>query len=176
MRFVYALVAWAIVGIAALAVVGYSGAYPVGADVPHWPATMHLIEWVRDRSVDRRTADLAIPSLRDPAMIKLGAQTYAEHCSECHLAPGLASTPLHEHLYPRPPALPTFHPSPGYSFWAIKHGFKMTAMPAWGSELDDHTIWSLVAFLQQQPGMGAAEYRALSVPAPAATAPAGGAR
>jgi hypothetical protein len=35
------------------------------------------------------------------------------------------------------------------AFWTIKHGIKMSAMPAWGKTLDDVTIWNLVAFLRQ---------------------------
>ncbi len=162
MRFIYALVVWIVVAVIAVVAFVYSGSYAVGADVPHWPATVHVLELVRDRAVARRTAGLKIPNLDDPAMVALGAQTYAQHCAECHLAPGLAPTALHSDLYPQPPALPTFHPQPAYSYWAIKHGFKLTAMPAWGKTLDQHTIWSLVAYLQQQPGMSPAAYRALT--------------
>lgn len=160
--FVYALIFWGVIGIVGLFAFGYSGSYAVGADVPHRPATLKALAWLRDRAVDRRTAGLKVPPLNDPAMIRLGAQTYARNCAECHLSPALKSTALHDYLYPQPPALPTFHPSPAYSFWVIKHGFKMTAMPAWGKTLDDHTIWSLIAYLQQQPGMTSAEYRTLS--------------
>lgn len=172
MRFLQALVVWIVIAVIAGFAIAYSGVYAIGADVPHWPVTRQFIAWMRDRAVDRRTAGLKIPPLDDPAMIRLGAQAYARNCAACHLAPGVTATALHDDLYPQPPALPTFHPAPAYSFWAIKHGFKMTAMPAWGKTLDDHTIWSLVAYLQKQPGMSVAEYRALggAVPAAAATA------
>jgi len=48
----------------------------------------------------------------------------------------------------------------------IKHGIKMSAMPAWGFSHDDATIWSMVAFLQKMPGMTPAEYRAIVAKAP----------
>ncbi len=35
----------------------------------------------------------------------------------------------------------------------IKHGIKMSAMPAWGTRHDDATTWSMVAFLQKLPRM-----------------------
>ena len=48
----------------------------------------------------------------------------------------------------------------------IKHGIKMSAMPAWGSSHDDATIWSMVAFLQKLPAMSAAEYTDIVARAP----------
>ncbi len=163
-RFVYALIVWIIIGVVAGIAFAVSGIYPVGADVHHWPITVHLISYVRDRAVDHRTADMTVPPLDNPAMIKAGARKYAKHCAQCHLAPGSKVTPLHLGLYPRPPVLRSFHPQVRYSFWAIKHGFKMTGMPAWGKTLDDKAIWSLVAFLEKQPDMTGQQYRALVEP------------
>jgi hypothetical protein len=48
----------------------------------------------------------------------------------------------------------------------IKHGIKMSAMPAWGASHDDATIWSMVAFLQKLPGMSAQEYKDIVARAP----------
>jgi hypothetical protein len=48
---------------------------------------------------------------------------------------------------------------PKEAFWAIKHGIKMSAMPAWGVSHDDATIWSMVAFLQKLPDMSPAQYK-----------------
>ncbi|MHB8721984.1 MAG: c-type cytochrome [Steroidobacteraceae bacterium] len=39
------------------------------------------------------------------------------------------------------------------AFWIIKHGIKMSAMPAWGKSLDDAAIWDIVAFVRQLPQM-----------------------
>jgi hypothetical protein len=55
---------------------------------------------------------------------------------------------------------------PRQAFWVIKHGIKMSAMPAWGSSHDDATIWSMVAFLRKLPGLTPAEYRAIVAKAP----------
>jgi hypothetical protein len=95
----------------------------------------------------------------------------------------MTSSELREGLYPRPPNLTRFAPDPAESFWIIKHGLKLTAMPAWGKSHDDQKIWAMVAFLQKQPKMSASEYRALTAnaagmedmekeqtPAPAGTA------
>ncbi|HEX7369179.1 MAG TPA: cytochrome c [Rhodanobacteraceae bacterium] len=162
MRFIGALVFWIIVAIIAFCVFAYSGVYQVGADVPHWNVTRHAIGLVREHAIDRRVANIQVPSLDDPAMLKLGAEHYSKMCVGCHLAPGVEHSDLREGLYPRPPNLTRFAPRPAEAFWIIKHGLKMTGMPAWGDSHDDHTIWAIVAYLQKQPKMSAAEFKALT--------------
>src|SRR3546814_12823457 len=39
----------------------------------------------------------------------------------------------------------------------MKHGIKLTAMPAWGKSHDDRLIWDMVAFLQQLPALSSAQ-------------------
>lgn len=162
MRFIYALVFWIVVAIIAFFAFALSGVYQVGADVPHWSLTRHAIGMVRGRAVDRRIADIKVPPLDDPALVKQGAQHYAEMCTGCHLAPGMGSSELRDGLYPKPPNLTRFAPDPAEAFWIIKHGLKMTAMPAWGLTHDDHKIWAMVAYLQKQPRMSAAEFHVLA--------------
>jgi mono/diheme cytochrome c family protein len=55
---------------------------------------------------------------------------------------------------------------PKVAFWAIKHGIKMSAMPAWGSTHDNATIWSMVAFLQKLPALNATQYNEIVAKAP----------
>jgi len=160
------------VGIALIAViigVGIfiaSGAYDIGADSPHWSATLGLINVLRERSVESRAEDIKVPSLDDPKLIQKGAGQYAAMCVECHLAPGKGKSELREGLYPEPPNLSKAEVEPDEAFWVIKHGIKMTAMPAWGTTHDDDTIWSMVAFLQKLPKMTPAEYKAMVAKAP----------
>lgn len=163
MRFVYALVAWIVIAVVAFFIFAFSGAYPVGADVPHWRVTRAAIGMVREHAVAHSIAGIKVPPLDDPALIKLGAEHYSEMCVQCHLAPGVDKSELRAGLYPKPPDLVRHAPEPPEAFWIIKHGFKMTAMPAWGKTHDDHEIWAMVAYLQKQPSMSAAEFRALTV-------------
>jgi len=148
MRFIYALVFWMIVAIIAYFVVAFTGTYQVGADVPHWGITRHAIDFLRDHTTERRAAEIKPPPLDDPALVKLGAEHYAEMCTGCHLAPGMGHSELRDGLYPQPPDLTRFAPDPAEAFWIIKHGLKMTAMPAWGATHDDHTIWAMVPSLK----------------------------
>ena len=143
----------------------WSGTYNIGADSPHWAVTSKLINVLRERSIDTRAAQVTVPNLNDPALVKLGAEHYQEMCTGCHLAPGLGDSELRDGLYPQPPNLTHFAPRPAEAFWIIKHGIKLTAMPAWGKTHDDQKIWAMVAFLQKQPRMGVDEYRALTADA-----------
>lgn len=160
-------VAWAVallvvVSLAALAV-AYSGGYNVAADEPHWSLTSRVMAMIRDRSIAVRAADLTVPNLADPTLIVLGAEHYAAMCTGCHLAPGAGDNEMRQGLYPKPPNLTERRGrSPAESFWIIRHGLKMSGMPAWGVTHDDESLWGLVAFLQQLPTLNAAGYAALT--------------
>jgi mono/diheme cytochrome c family protein len=143
----------------------YSGAFDIAADVPHSELTARLIEAVRDRSIAVRIKDIQAPALDDPHLIAEGAEHYAAMCADCHLAPGVDKTDIRDGLYPAPPNL-TRHiaASAAEMFWVVKHGIKMSAMPAWGRTHDDHNIWGIVAFLQKLPEITPEQYQALVKP------------
>lgn len=145
----------------ALAALIWFGGYNFAADVPHWGITERTIDVLRDRSVEARAASIKPPVLTDAALIEKGAGQYAEMCVSCHLAPGVAQTEMRQGLYPVPPDLTKEKIDAREAFWVIKHGIKMTAMPAWGKTHDDAIIWSMVAFLQSLPGMTQQQYEAM---------------
>jgi len=147
---------------AAAAIFAYSGAFDVAADVPHSALVAWMMEIVRDRSIAVRTKEIQAPALDDPKLITEGAEHYASMCVGCHLAPGIKDSEIRTGLYPQPPNL-TEHTNatPAEMFWVIKHGVKMTAMPAWGKTHDDQSIWSLVAFSQKLPELSPEQYEAL---------------
>lgn len=141
----------------------YSGSYEIGADVPHTPAVYAILETLRDRSVEKHAAGIQVPPLDDPKLIAEGAEHYAAMCTGCHLAPGLDDSEIRPGLYPQPPELYKQNgASPAEQFWVIKHGLKLTAMPAWGPTHDDQAIWGMVAFLQKLPGLSPQAYAALT--------------
>lgn len=142
----------------------WSGIYNVAADVPHWSVTGSILTLTRNRSIEVHSNDIKVPNLDDPQLISMGAGHYAEMCTGCHLAPGMDESELREGLYPKPPVLYRHGiKDPAYAFWVIKHGIKMTAMPAWGTSHDDHAIWSMVAFLKQLPTLSPAQYKVLTM-------------
>ena len=143
----------------------YFGAFNIAADVPHWSVTERALAVVRDRSVAVRASGLTIPNLADPELISIGAEHYSEMCVRCHLAPGVTDSELRQGLYPQPPSLRVrSRRSPAEKFWIIKHGVKMSAMPAWGATHDDDAIWGMVAFLQQLPALDEKGYATLTGP------------
>ena len=143
----------------------YSGVYDIGADNPHYAVTHWAMQTTMDRSVARHATEVSAPgNLNDPAVIRTGAEHYAEMCVECHLAPGQINSELREGLYPKPPELAysVTDMSPGEIFWIIKHGVKMSAMPAWGKSHTDANIWAIVAFTQKLPRMTPAQFKELT--------------
>jgi mono/diheme cytochrome c family protein len=156
----------AVIGVAALVL--YSGVYNVAADVPHTQTVYRLMDAVRERSIASHAKDVAVPGdLADATRIAAGAGLYAEMCSLCHLAPGMKRTEISRGLYPRAPELRRgTELKPAEEFWVVKHGIKMTAMPAWGLTHSDDLLWDLVAFLRKLTELTPDEYEALVRSAP----------
>lgn len=149
-----------------LGIFAYSGLYNVGADDHHWRLTYNALQTVRDRSIHVRSEDIKVPNLDDPQLILKGAGQYAAMCTGCHLTPGQENSELREGMYPQPPNLSKVRVDPKDAFWVIKHGIKMSAMPAWGGSHDDETIWSMVAFLQELPDLTPQQYKDIVAKAP----------
>ncbi len=163
----------AALGIAAGMIHG-GGLTNFAADEPHAELINGVIAFTRERFIAARSEDIEVPDLNDPAMLADGAAHYVPMCSGCHLGPGTQDTEVRRGLYPQPPNLaqPSGHAG-GHDhsdmqtaakrqFWIVKHGIKMTGMPAWGATHDDEAIWGLVAFLQKLPEMSPEEFAALS--------------
>ena len=167
-RLIATVIATVVVLILAIGAWILSGTYNMGADAPHWPVTYVVMETLRERSIDAHAARerQTVPNLDDPQLILKGAGQYAAMCTGCHLAPGMKESEIRPGLYPQPPNLSQQRVDPKEAFWIIKHGIKMSAMPAWGLSHDDATIWSMVAFLQKLPGMTPEQYKQIVAQAP----------
>jgi mono/diheme cytochrome c family protein len=140
-----------------------SGIYDIGADDHHTKPVTAMIETLRERSISARADSIEVPGLEDPAKIAAGASRYSTLCVGCHLAPGVAKSALRPGLYPHAPNLAQGDLRDARTvFWTIKHGIKMSAMPAWGKSLDDATIWEIVAFARQMPAMSPETYQQLA--------------
>jgi mono/diheme cytochrome c family protein len=163
-----AKVGLAVVGILAVlasagAVFIGSGVYNIGADDHHTKVVLALIEQLRDRSIELRARTIDVPQLEGPKRIAAGAEHYAALCVGCHLAPGVTKSDIRPGLYPHPPSLAQEDPRDARrAFWTIKHGIKMSAMPAWGKSLDDAEIWDIVSFVRKMSAMSPETYQQLS--------------
>ena len=140
-----------------------SGIYNIGADDHNTRIALALIRQLRDRSIGVRASAIEVPDLGDAGRIAAGARQYAALCVGCHLAPGVTNSDLRPGLYPHPPNLSQEDPGDARrEFWVVKHGIKMSAMPAWGKTLNDATIWDVVAFVRKMPLMSPEAYQQLS--------------
>lgn len=141
----------------------YCGAFNVAADEPHSRWFLWLVENVRERSVAIRAKELSVPDLEDADLISSGGADYNEMCTGCHLKPGMSNSELRQAMYPLPPDLTRRRPrDPEETFWIIKHGIKMSGMPAWGATHDDRRMWAMVAFLRQLPRLTPEQYQILT--------------
>jgi mono/diheme cytochrome c family protein len=152
-----------VIAIGTVAVALYAGLFDVAADVPHSKPVYAVLELIRERSIIARARDIRAPDdLADARRVASGAGLYKEMCSGCHLAPGMKPTAMSQGLYPKAPSLITKHDhtTAARQFWVIKHGIKMTAMPAWGVTHSDEMIWDMVAFIRRLPSLSAEDYKA----------------
>jgi mono/diheme cytochrome c family protein len=164
----WGLVIGALVLLCAVAVAIYGGLYNIAADVPHSQPVYWLLDTIRQRSVVARAGDIVVPNdLDNTNRISKGAGEYAEMCSGCHLAPGMKRTEISQGLYPRAPELRRGSDlTPADQFWIVKHGVKMTGMPAWGITHDDELLWDVVAFVRKLPKLTPEQYETLVKNAP----------
>ena len=139
------------------------GAFDVAADRPDGALTRHFMAFARERSIDAHAEGIEVPKLDTPERIAEGAEHYSAMCIGCHLAPGMAENEMRPGLNPKPPLLAS-RPAedPAEQFWIVKHGIKMTGMPAWGPTHSDEEIWNIVAFLQKLPKLTSPQYRVLT--------------
>jgi mono/diheme cytochrome c family protein len=162
------LASFIIVLIAVAAAFIYSGFYNIGADAPHTKLVFGALDELREKSIARHAGSVSVPSdLSDAKRISAGAALYDEMCTGCHLGPGTERTELSQGLYPSAPELARGDDlSPAQQFWVIKHGVKLTAMPAWGKTHSDDLIWDMVAFVRAMPKMSPQQYQATVASAP----------
>jgi mono/diheme cytochrome c family protein len=153
---------------AVAAAVVYAGVYNIGADVRHTKVVYWIITQLRDRSIAVRAEGLRPPAdLMSQARITAGAGLYASNCTGCHLAPDMDGTAISQGLYPTPPQFAgKLDHSAKQEFWMIKHGVKLTAMPAWGRTHSDDQMWDMVAFVRTLPSLSPDQYQAIVKTAP----------
>jgi len=150
----------AIMAVGAL-VTAYSGCVDVAATSSPSGLTRWFLATTRQHSVASRASDLEVPKLDSAKRVAEGAEHYNEMCVGCHGAPGVSRSEVGQGLEPRAPSLsegPLDDGAAKQTFWIVKHGIKMTGMPAFGATHDDDRIWDIVAFVRKLHGMSAAEY------------------
>ncbi|ANF26937.1 c-type cytochrome [Stutzerimonas stutzeri] len=153
----------ALLGLLLALFVAYTGAYNIAASQDHSPFVRWLFSTTMQNSVAARADELDAPTEFSEAQIAAGAEHYKAMCQHCHAGPGVERAEWAQGLLPQPPHLveEAAHWQPNEVFWLVKHGVRMSAMPAFGETHKDAELWDVAAFVKQLPGMTASEYAAL---------------
>ncbi|MYN06859.1 c-type cytochrome [Massilia sp. FT127W] len=153
-------------GLAALGALGAyvvveGGWYDVAANRQHLQPVHTVLEQAMHASVRRHARDIAAPPLDEPALIRRGAAMYRSHCVACHGGPGVAQEKFGQSMQPVPGPLvdAARRWRPAEMYWIIRHGIKMSGMPAWEYHMEEQDLWGTVAFLAELPRMTQAGYR-----------------
>ena len=151
-----------LIGVSAILVV-WSGFYDVAASAGHWPITRDILNYAMVRSVKFHARELKTPNLDKDELIMRGAAYYETGCAPCHGAPGKPNSPIERAATPPPPDLRSIAEqfTPSELHWIIKHGIKMTAMPAWPTQERNDEVWAVVAFLERLPRIDPKAYTQL---------------
>ena len=153
-------------GLAALTITGavlfvYSGVYNVAATEQHTAPVYWMLETAMRQSVFRRAENIKVPPLTAQATIERGMRLYHANCASCHGAPGIAPDAFALGMMPVPAnlALTAREWKPAAVYWAVRHGVKMSGMPAWEFRLPDSDLWAMVAFVAIMPTLSPDAYR-----------------
>ena len=143
--------------------VAYTGSYNIAASQDHSPFVRWLFSTTMSNSVAARADELEVPEEFSEAQVEAGAEHYKAMCEHCHAGPGVKRAEWATGLLPQPPHLveEAAHWQPNEVFWLVKHGVRMSAMPAFGETHEDAELWDIAAFVKRLPGMTSSEYAAL---------------
>ncbi len=161
------------VALAAAATLFYAGVYDISATDQHLAPTYWLLDTGMKRSVRQRAAAITVPDLAQPGQVQRGVALYAQHCVQCHGAPGVAPEPFALGMTPTPANLAhTAREWPAAEiFWVVKEGIKMTGMPAWRYRMSEEDLWAVVAFVRELPKLSPEQYRSVKLTRQSASEP-----
>jgi cytochrome c553 len=143
-----------------------SGIIPITASSGHFAITHWFLNFTKERSVATHSLLLDLPPLDEPALVLKGAGHFHGGCRPCHGAPDLPELPVvPQAMLPPPPDLSrrAADYEPRELFYIVKHGIKLTGMPAWPTQTRDDEVAAVVAFLRVLPGLDAAAYGKLAL-------------
>ena len=152
----------------------FSGFYDVAADSEHINPVQWVLRTTQSRSVHRRAEEVRPPgwlAKPDPAVLRNGLVHYHAMCVTCHGAPGVRISSVGQGLNPAPPELSGHQDDAGETFWIVKHGIKMTGMPAFGVTHSDEELWAIVALVQKMPDLTPVDYQKMAAEAGVTAAP-----
>lgn len=133
--------------------IAWLGVYDVAASSGHSTLVGWFLHFTMRHSVAAHATRETPPQLDDRRRIISGAEHFLTECTPCHGSPETPPARIVLSMTPPPPPLYGAKSdfTPDELHWIVKHGIKMTAMPAWLAPQRDDEIWAMVAFLNQLP-------------------------
>lgn len=140
----------------------YSGGYNIAATEEHSSFVRWAFGTTFRNSVQNGGETVTAPEELTAAMAAAGAEPYKQMCQHCHAGPGADREAWAGGMRPIPPHLTEAAAEwqAEEVFWLVKHGAKMTGMPAFGPSHSDEDIWNIAAFVKQLPAMTPEDYAA----------------
>ena len=155
-----------LVGLALIGAIGawafmMSGFYNISSTSQHLPLVYRFLEKGMHQSVRFHARGIEAPDLDDAQMVQRGARLYHAACVQCHGAPGIAPQGIGMGMQPVPGPLVDSDEKwrARELYWIVRHGIKMSGMPAWEYRMSEEQLWETVAFMQKLPMMNPADYR-----------------
>ncbi len=141
-----------------------SGIYNISATSQHLQFVYSFLEKGMHQSVRFHARGIDTPPLDDTQMIRRGAQLYRDACVQCHGAPGVAPEGIGMSMQPVPGPLTDADEKwqPNELYWIVRHGIKMSGMPAWEYRMSEEELWDTVAFMRRLPHLTPADYAAIA--------------
>ena len=151
--FVLGILATIIAGLL-IAFVGVTQGLLIPANADAQPS--HMERWAAARSLEA-TIKREMPAQPNPvaasdANVASGLKLYMADCAACHGVPGSRPSTIAIGLYQHAPqfARHGVEDDPeSVTFWKVKHGIRLTGMPAFTRTFSDRQIWTLALFLKQ---------------------------
>jgi mono/diheme cytochrome c family protein len=155
-----------LVGLLLLPVVLYLylafGKPPVATADQPFPLEARIVEIPLEARI-RREMPAASPIPASDDNLNAGAGIYEDKCEECH---GTADSPsaIGRTMFPQAPqfwakstpgAMNVGDDPVGETYWKVKHGIRLTGMPAYGKALSETQLWqvSLLLSMANMPNM-----------------------
>ena len=140
-----------------------TGGYNVAATDRHTAVGAWALNTNFTNSVQGNAENITAPEFTR-AMIDAGAPEYKAMCAHCHGGVDESRAEWAKGMRPMPPALARAAEewSGAEVYWLVKHGAKMTGMPAFGPTHDEQALWNIAAFVKAMPEMTAEQYGSYS--------------
>ena len=145
------------------------GHVPVAVNDPAFPYEEKIVHVPLEARIDREMPQSS-PVPVNEATLTDGARVYKQQCAMCHGIPNHAAA-LGANIYPMAPQLWQKHGHDGVvgvsddpagkSYWQVKNGIRLTAMPSFQKTLTDTEMWevsNLVSVADKPMPAGAQAY------------------